>query len=86
MTILQDQTKPTYDQLFAMLQDAKAKLSEAKSSGNGFKVTAKGGISMYGLGRFPVTLYKSQWLNLKDRIPGLMDFIAANDDKLAVKE
>lgn len=50
------------------------------------KVTAKGGVSVYGLGRFPVTLYKSQWLKLISMMPKIEEFIKANDAKLSTKE
>jgi hypothetical protein len=50
------------------------------------KVSEKGAVSVYGLGRFPVTLYKEQWeklLVMSDEIKG---FIAENKDRLKVKE
>ena len=50
------------------------------------KVTEKGGLSVYGLGRFPTTLYKSQWLKLIANIEQVKAFIEANKDKLATKE
>jgi hypothetical protein len=49
------------------------------------KVSAKGAVSVYGLQRFPVTLYASQWEALLDKADGIRDFIAANTDSLAVK-
>ena len=52
----------------------------------GLKITEKGGLSVYGMGRFPVTLYKSQWLKLLDKAEAIKDFIKANDEKLAAKE
>lgn len=51
----------------------------------GLKVTEKGGISMYGLGRFPVTLYRSQWEAVLAKHEELRAFIAENQDKLATK-
>lgn len=50
------------------------------------KVSAKGGVSIYGFGRFPVTLYKEQWLRLIDFVPQLEDFIEENNDSLTVKQ
>lgn len=47
------------------------------------KVGAKGGVSVYGLGRFPVTLYKSQWLRLLSERDAVLKFIEANDADLA---
>jgi hypothetical protein len=78
MTVLKDLSQ---EQLIAMVQALQAK----QSAGNGFKVTEKGGVSVYGLGRFPVTLYASQWENLFDKVEALKAFIATNKDKLAVK-
>lgn len=50
-----------------------------------FKVGQKGGVSVYGLGRFPVTLYKEQWARLIENIPALEEFIKANEGSLASK-
>ncbi len=47
-----------------------------------FKVGQKGGMSLYGLGRFPVTLYKSQWLLLLDATEKIKEFLKNNDHKL----
>lgn len=49
------------------------------------KVSEKGGLSVYGMGRFPVTLYREQWERLLDNQKQLRDFIAANGDALKVK-
>lgn len=51
-----------------------------------FKVSAKGAVSVYGLGRYPVTLYKEQWVNLLSVVDRLKAFIAANESVLASKE
>jgi hypothetical protein len=85
MAILQDLSVEALQAQLAALVEENTKLKAAKSNGHGFKVTAKGGVSMYGLGRFPVTLYNSQWLALIDRIPDLQAFLTANADKLATK-
>lgn len=50
------------------------------------KVSEKGGLSVYGLGRFPVTLYMGQWIRLIEHIETLKAFMVANADKLKVKE
>ena len=50
-----------------------------------FKVGNKGGVSVYGLGKFPVTLYKEQWLRLLDKKEDLLEFISDNDADLKVK-
>lgn len=66
------------------LREENAKLKATKSS-NGMKVTEKGAVSVYGLGRFPVTLYKSQWVSLLARVEEIKAFIEANQDKLTDK-
>lgn len=49
------------------------------------KVSEKGGVSVYGLGRFPVTLYKEQWLRLLETSDAIHDFIKENDSQLKSK-
>jgi hypothetical protein len=49
-------------------------------------VSEKGALSIYGMGRFPVTLYKEQWLRLLDKSDDIREFIAANDSQLKAKE
>lgn len=50
------------------------------------KVSEKGALSVYGMGRFPVTLYKEQWLKLLDISEEIRSFIAANESRLKAKE
>ena len=50
------------------------------------KVSEKGAVSVYGMGRFPVTLYKEQWLRLLDMSSEIRDFITANESQLKAKE
>jgi hypothetical protein len=49
------------------------------------KVSEKGGVSVYGLGRFPVTLYKEQWTKLLEMADEIRAFIAEHEDKLKTK-
>jgi hypothetical protein len=49
------------------------------------KVSEKGGVSVYGLGRFPVTLYKEQWNKLLDLAEDIRAFIRENDAQLKTK-
>jgi hypothetical protein len=49
------------------------------------KVSEKGAVSVYGLGRFPVTLYKEQWLKLLDISSDIRAFIAANETEIKSK-
>ena len=51
-----------------------------------FKVSEKGAVSVYGLGRFPVTLYREQWDKLLERSADIRQFIADNESKLKKKE
>ena len=50
------------------------------------KVSEKGGLSIYGLGRFPVTLYKEQWNRLLDHADEIREFLKANDQQLKAKQ
>jgi hypothetical protein len=50
------------------------------------KVSEKGGLSVYGLGRFPVTLYREQWDKLLGMADQIREFIKANDQALKKKE
>jgi hypothetical protein len=54
-------------------------LKKGASSGIRMKVSEKGAVSIYGMGRFPVTLYKEQWLKLLDMSADIRAFIAANE-------
>jgi hypothetical protein len=58
----------------------------AKAQTISFKIGEKRALSVYGLGRFPVTLYKQQWERLLDRSGDITAFLKENADKLAVKE
>jgi hypothetical protein len=49
-------------------------------------VSEKGGVSLYGVGRFPVTLYKEQWRKILDMAPEIEAFITANESSLKAKE
>ena len=50
------------------------------------KVSEKGALSVYGMGRFPVTLYKEQWLKLLGIAAEIKAFIEANNERLKTKE
>lgn len=70
---------------FALLKAENARLKANKSTVNGIKVSAKGGVSVYGMGRFPVTLYRSQWEALLEKANDIKAFIEANGHLLASK-
>jgi hypothetical protein len=61
------------------------RLKNRQTRGISMKVSEKGGVSIYGLGRFPVTLYKEQWARLLDMADDIRGFIRENDDKLKAK-
>ena len=61
-------------------------LKTTASKGISLKVSEKGGLSVYGMGRFPITLYKEQWEKLLDMTDDIRRFIRDNADKLKVKD
>jgi hypothetical protein len=75
--------EPTYEELKAKLAELETK--QQKTGSLQFKVSEKGGVSVYGLGRFPVTLYYEQWTRLLDAIPQLREFLEENKSKLKLK-
>jgi hypothetical protein len=76
-----DEMKSELERLRAENEALKQKGSRATS----LKVSEKGGLSVYGLGRFPVTLYKEQWTKLLDMADDIKAFIKENDAKLKTK-
>ena len=61
------------------------RLKHRSNRGVSLKVSEKGGVSVYGLGRFPVTLYKEQWTRLLDMADDIRAFIKENEGKLKAK-
>ncbi len=79
----------TEAELKAELEKLKAENEALKARGSrsvSLKVSEKGGVSVYGLGRFPVTLYKEQWEKLLGMTDEIKAFIAENASKLKTKE
>jgi hypothetical protein len=60
-------------------------LKRSAKRGTSIRVSEKGGVSVYGLGRFPVTLYKEQWLKLLAMADEIRAFITAHDSELKTK-
>ncbi len=60
-------------------------LKRKTEGGISLKVSAKGAVSLYGLGRFPVTLYKEQWTRVLDMADEIRAFIAEHDGELKTK-
>jgi hypothetical protein len=61
-------------------------LKKGATRGVSLKVSEKGGVSVYGLGRFPVTLYKEQWTKLLDMADEIRAFIRTHESQLKAKE
>jgi len=73
----------------AEIERLRAENERLKKVGHGkpaMKVSEKGALSVYGMGRFPVTLYKEQWLRLLALADDIRAFIESNNDKLKSKE
>ncbi len=68
------------------LRAENAKLKSAATRGVSMKVSEKGGLSVYGLGRFPVTLYPEQWEKLLDMSEAIHAFIRDNADQFKWKQ
>lgn len=68
------------------LRAENAALKSRTQKGVSLKVSEKGGVSVYGLGRFPVTLYKEQWTRLLDMADDIRAFIRENEPRLKAKE
>ena len=67
------------------LQAENERLKDARQSRVSLKVSGKGGVSLYGLGRFPVTLYKEQWAKLLDMADEIRAFLREHDAELKTK-
>ena len=76
------------DDLRSELDRLKAENERLKGQANrgvSLKVSEKGGVSVYGMGRFPVTLYKEQWTKLLDMADEIRKFIKDNESRLKSK-
>jgi hypothetical protein len=77
--------EPTKDEMMARIAELEEQVKAKKSGKLQFKVGEKGGVSVYGLGRFPVTLYYEQWTRLLDAGEDLRAFLEANKSRLKLK-
>lgn len=78
--------EPTYEELKARLAAVEAEKQAGRKRGDlDFKVGEKGGVSVYGLGRFPVTLYYEQWVRLLEAAPRLREFLEESKEKGILK-
>ena len=76
--------EPSYEELKARVQELE-KTQARKRGSLEFKVSEKGGMSVYGLGRFPVTLYYEQWVRLLDQVEQIREFLEANKAGMKMK-
>ncbi|MGH9451456.1 MAG: hypothetical protein ACRD11_13105 [Terriglobia bacterium] len=76
---------PTKEELQARIAELEKQVAGRKTGRMEFRVSEKGGVSVYGLGRFPVTLYYEQWTRLLDSADALRGFLEENKDKLKLK-
>lgn len=79
-------SEPSYEELKARLSELEKQQGTRRTGSLEFKVGEKGGVSVYGLGRFPVTLYYEQWNRLFDAVDRLKQFLEDNKSKLKLKE
>ena len=81
MAINMDLASKSKDELLAIIEQ----MARASQSRLTLKVSEKGALSLYGMGQWPVTLYRSQWERLIAAVPDIEAFIATHASVLAVK-
>jgi hypothetical protein len=84
----EDMAEPSYEELKAKVAELEKKGAGRRTGALEFRVGEKGGVSVYGLGRFPVTLYYEQWIRLLDASQDLRAFLEENkaEGKLKMKQ
>lgn len=78
--------EPTKEELMARIAELEKQAGGRKKGNLEFRVGEKGGVSVYGLGRFPVTLYYEQWVRLLDVGADLRAFLEENKSRLKLKD
>jgi hypothetical protein len=78
--------EPTKEELLARIAELEKQSGSKRSGSLEFRVGEKGGVSVYGLGRFPVTLYYEQWVRLLDVADRLRTFLEENKGRLKLKD
>ena len=78
-------SEPSYEELKAKLAELEKQVQGRKRGALDYKVSEKGGVSVYGLGRFPVTLYYEQWIRLLDQAEQIRAFLEENKSHLKMK-
>ncbi len=79
-------SEKTKEELLAEIAELKKQAERPKRGSIEFRVGEKGGVSVYGLGRFPVTLYYEQWIRLLDASADLRAFLEENKHRLKLKD
>ena len=79
-------SEPTKEELLARIAELEKQQGSKRKGTLEFRVGEKGGVSVYGLGRFPVTLYYEQWVRLLDVANDLRAFLEENKSHLKLKE
>jgi hypothetical protein len=77
--------EPTHEELLARIAELEQQVGSKRTGKLEFKVGEKGGVSVYGLGRFPVTLYFEQWIKLLDSAEDLKAFMESNKSRLKLR-
>lgn len=78
-------TEPTKEELLARIAELERQTGSRKKGALEYRVGEKGGVSVYGLGRFPVTLYYEQWIRLLDGADALRAYLEENKSRLKLK-
>jgi hypothetical protein len=79
------ESQPSREELLARIAELEKKSGPRPKGSIEFRVGEKGGVSVYGLGRFPVTLYYEQWIRLLDASGDLRKFLEENKSRLKLK-
>ncbi len=79
-------SEPTKEELLARIAELEQQVAPRRGGSLEFRVSEKGAVSVYGLGRFPVTLYYEQWTRLLASAEALRSFLEENKGKLKLKE
>jgi len=78
--------EPTKEELLARIAELERQTAPKRAGALSFKVSDKGAVSVYGMGRFPVTLYYEQWQRLLGAADELRSFLEENKSRLKLKE
>jgi hypothetical protein len=78
-------SEPSKEELLARIAELEQAAGSRQKGSLEFRVGEKGGVSVYGLGRFPVTLYYEQWIRLLDTADNLRAFLEENKPRLKLK-